>query len=172
MAARPASRRQRTRAPLFLTVPSVVVAAIALLPIVYLVVRTAEAGLSRVLDIVLRERTVLLIGRSLLLVVLVTTLSLVIGVGLAFLTTRTDLPGRRLLAALAPLPLAIPSYVAAFAWISVVPEVAGLVGSVLVLTLCCYPYVYLPGARGAAPGRPGRRGGGPQPRPHPVAGLP
>ena len=142
--ARPASRRRRSRAPLFLTAPSVVVAAITLLPIVYLVVRTAEAGLSRVLDIVLRERTVLLIGRSLLLVVLVTTLSLVIGVGLAFLTTRTDLPGRRLLAALAPLPLAIPSYVAAFAWISVVPEVAGLVGSVLVLTLCCYPYVYLP----------------------------
>ena len=24
------------------------------------------------------------------------------------------------------------------------PEIAGLAGSVLVLTLCCYPYVYLP----------------------------
>ncbi|MFQ6172728.1 ABC transporter permease [Oryzobacter sp. R7] len=86
----------------------------------------------------------MLVGRSVLLVALVTALTLVVGVGLAFLVARTDVPGRRVLAALAPLPLAVPSYVAAFAWISAVPEVAGLVGSVLVLTLCCYPYVYLP----------------------------
>ena len=143
-AARTPSRSGRTRAPLFLTAPSVVVAAIALLPIGYLVVRTAEAGVSRVAEIVLRERTGVLIARSVLLAALVTTLSIAIGVGLAFLATRTDLPGRRVVAALAPLPLAVPSYVAAFAWISAVPEVAGLVGSVLVLTLCCYPYVYLP----------------------------
>ena len=143
-AARTPARRHHPRVPLYLGVPSVVVSIIALLPIAYLVVRTAEAGLARVLDIVLRPRTAELIGRSLLLVVLVTTLSVVIGVGLAFLTTRTDLPGRRVLAALAPLPLAVPSYVAAFAWISAVPEVAGLTGAVLVLTLCCYPYVYLP----------------------------
>ncbi|WP_392545204.1 ABC transporter permease [Oryzobacter telluris] len=121
-----------------------VVALVALVPIAYLVVRAGEAGPARVAAIVLRERTAVLVGRSVLLVVLVTGLSLVIGVGLAFLATRTDLPGRRLLAAVAPLPLAVPSYVAAFAWISAVPEVAGLVGSVLVLTLCCYPYVYLP----------------------------
>ena len=136
--------RGRSRVPFFLSAPSVVVAVIALLPIAYLVVRTAEAGASRVAEIVLRERTVLLIGRSVLLAALVTSLSIAIGVGLAFLATRTDLPGRRVLAGLAPLPLAIPSYVAAFAWISAVPEVAGLAGSVLVLTLCCYPYVYLP----------------------------
>ena len=112
--------------PLFLSAPSVVVAVIALLPIAYLLVRTAEAGASRVAEILLRERTLLLIGRSVLLATLVTSLSIAIGVGLAFLATRTDLPGRRLVAAVAPLPLAIPSYVAAFAWISAVPEVAGL----------------------------------------------
>ncbi|HET6966738.1 MAG TPA: iron ABC transporter permease [Ornithinibacter sp.] len=143
-ATRTPSRRHGTRVPLFLSAPSVVVAVIALLPIGYLVVRTLDAGLGRVLDIVLRQRTAELVGRSLLLVVLVTTLSVTIGVGLAYVTTRTDLPGRRVLAALAPLPLAVPSYVAAFAWISAVPEVAGLTGAVLVLTLCCYPYVYLP----------------------------
>ena len=142
--ARTAARRRHPRAPLFLTAPSVLVAVIALLPIGYLLVRTAEAGAARVLAILLRERTLLLIGRSVLLAALVTLLSIVIGVCLAFLTTRTDVPGRRVLAALAPLPLAIPSYVAAFAWISAVPDIAGLTGSVLVLTLCCYPYVYLP----------------------------
>jgi iron(III) transport system permease protein len=137
-------RRRDPRPPLFLSAPAVLVALIALLPIGYLLVRAADAGLARVLDILLRERTLELVVRSLLLVGLVTTLSVIIGVGLAFLATRTDVPGRRAIAVLAPLPLAIPSYVAAFAWISAVPEVAGLWGAVLVLTLCCYPYVYLP----------------------------
>ncbi len=135
-AARRSTRPGDPRPPFFLTAPSIVVSLVALLPIAYLVVRTAEAGLARVLDIVLRPRTAELIGRSLLLVVL--------GVGLAFLATRSDLPGRRALAAVAALPLAIPSYVAAFAWISALPGLAGLPGAVLVLTLCCYPYVYLP----------------------------
>ncbi|HPV90298.1 MAG TPA: iron ABC transporter permease [Ornithinibacter sp.] len=121
-----------------------VVALIALIPIGYLVVRAAEAGPGRIVAILARQRTVELVGRSLLLVTLVTALSVVIGVGLAFLAARTDVPGRRVLAALAPLPLAIPSYVAAFAWISALPQIAGLTGAVLVLTLCCYPYVYLP----------------------------
>jgi iron(III) transport system permease protein len=122
----------------------VVVALIALIPIGYLVVRAAEAGPGRIVDILARQRTMELVGRSLLLVTLVTALSVAIGVGLAFLAARTDVPGRRVLAALAPLPLAIPSYVASFAWISALPQIAGLTGAVLVLTLCCYPYVYLP----------------------------
>ncbi|GAA4403780.1 iron ABC transporter permease [Fodinibacter luteus] len=143
-ATRTPARRRGPAPPLFLTAPSVVVSLIALLPIGYLLIRTAEAGLARVVDILVRERTVELIARSLLLVVLVTSLSVAIGVGLAFLATRTDVPGRRTIAALAALPLAIPSYVAAFAWISAVPQLAGLPGAVLVLTLCCYPYVYLP----------------------------
>jgi iron(III) transport system permease protein len=124
--------------------PGVVTAVVALLPIGYLVVRTGEAGLGRVADIVLRERTLTLVLRSLALAGTVTLLSVVIGVGLAILATRTDLPGRRVLAVTAALPLAIPSYVAAFAWISAFPAVSGFPGTVLVLTACCYPYVYLP----------------------------
>ena len=54
------------------------------------------------------------------------------------------MPGRRALAVLAPLPLAIPSYVAAFAWVAAVPWARGFVGAALVLTACTYPYVYLP----------------------------
>lgn len=143
-AARTSSRRRAPRPPAFLVAPSLLVAAIALLPVTYLVVRAGEAGVARVVAVVVRERTAVLVGRSVLLVVLVTTLAVLVGVGLAFLVARTAVPGRGVLAALAPLPLAVPSYVAAFAWISAVPQVAGLVGSVLVLTLCCYPYVYLP----------------------------
>lgn len=133
-----------SRAPWILLGPGLVTALVALLPISYLVVRTAEAGLERVADIILRERTLTLVLRSLALAGTVTLLSLVIGVGLAILATRTNIPGRRLLAVTAALPLAIPSYVAAFAWISAFPAVSGFGGTVLVLTACCYPYVYLP----------------------------
>jgi len=133
-----------SRAPWILLGPGLVTALVALLPIGYLLVRTAEAGLERVADIILRERTLALVLRSLALAGTVTLLSLVIGVTLAILATRTNIPGRRLLAVTAALPLAIPSYVAAFAWISAFPAVSGFGGTVLVLTSCCYPYVYLP----------------------------
>jgi iron(III) transport system permease protein len=44
---------------------------------------------------------------------------------------------------LAALPLAVPSYVAAYTWLAAVPVVSGFAGAALVLTLCCSPYVHL-----------------------------
>jgi iron(III) transport system permease protein len=85
----------------------------------------------------------------------------VFGTVLAWLTTRTDLPLRRLWAVLAPLPLVFPSFVGALAlmaavargglldtplgWVGVEtirPE--GFWGAWLVLTLFTTPYVMLP----------------------------
>lgn len=131
-------------APRPLLLAGVAMAAIALLPIAYLLVHTASAGLDSIGGILFRPATLALVGRSVALAAGVTTLSVVLGVGLAYLVVRTDLPGRRLVGVLAPLPLAVPSYVAAFAWVSMVPTFAGLPAAVLVLALCCYPYVYLP----------------------------
>ncbi|MBA3251321.1 MAG: iron ABC transporter permease, partial [Geodermatophilaceae bacterium] len=91
-----------------------------------------------------RVRSLEQLGRSVLLAGTVTAGSLVLGVASAWVVTRTDLPLRRFWAVLAALPLAIPTYVAAYAWIAALPEVAGFGGAALVLTLCCYPYVYLP----------------------------
>jgi iron(III) transport system permease protein len=94
--------------------------------------------------VLLRERTARLVGRSVALAGVVTSLTLVLGIGLAWLTVRTDLPARRALAVVAVLPLAVPTYVAGFVWISLDPGLAGWSGAVLVLVLCTYPYVYLP----------------------------
>ena len=124
--------------------PGIVAAVVALLPIGYLLVRTGEAGAAEVWAILWRERTLWLVLRSLGLAAAVTAACLVLGIALAWLTTRTDLPGRRVWAVVAALPLAVPSYVAAYAWISMVPTLAGFWGTWLVLTACCYPYVYLP----------------------------
>ena len=78
-----------------------------------------------------------------------------------WLTTRTDLPGRRVWAVLTAIPLALPSYVVGFAFIAFfgprgalqgllaplgverLPSIGGLFGAVLVLTLVSFPYVSL-----------------------------
>lgn len=142
------------RPPAGLLLPALLAAAIALLPIAYLLLRTAEAGWPAVWDILARERTLTLVLRSLGLAAAVTGAGAVVGVSLAWLVTRTDLPGRRVWAVLAALPLAMPSFVAAYAWVSVVPGIAGFWGTFLVLTASTYPYVYLPAVaalRGADP---------------------
>jgi len=118
--------------------------AVALIPLVYLAVRTTEAGWSRVAAEVFTAPTGVLAARSLALAAVVTTACAVLGVGSAFLVTRTDLPGRRVFGVLAALPLAIPTYVAGFAWVSTADAFAGFWAAALVLTLCSYPYVFLP----------------------------
>ena len=127
-------------------------AAVALVPIGYLFLRTAQGGFGPWLDAVVSPRVGALAATSLALTAVVTALCLVIGVGAAWLVTRTDTPGRGLLAVLLALPLAVPSYVAAFTWVSVsdlLPGVEagrfeGFWAAVTVMTLYTYPYVYLP----------------------------
>lgn len=141
----PVRRSARTgRPPLVLLVPACLAALVALLPMGYLAVRATERGFGLVADVLLRDRTFWLVLRSLALAATVTTLCLVIGISLAGLLARTRLPGRKAWAVLVVLPLAVPSYVAAFAWLSLFPRFGGFTGSVLVLTLVSYPYVYLP----------------------------
>ncbi|WP_246465020.1 ABC transporter permease [Ruania alkalisoli] len=129
---------------------SCVAVGVSLLPLVYLGVRGTETGWGSILTIVLTERVAAFTIRSLALAAVVGAASLVIGVASAVLVTRTDLPGRRHFAVLAALPLAVPSYVAAYSWLalgSLWPTPVRLEGfgtAAVVLTLCTYPYVYLP----------------------------
>ena len=141
-----------------LAVPALIAAAVAVLPLVYLVVRSLDSGVGEFVAVLWRERTLRLTVRSVGLAAVVTFACLVLGVFLAWLTTRTTLPGRRGWAVVAALPLAIPSYVAAYAWVAAFPRIPPFWGSVLVLTLCCCPYVMLPVAgRFTGPILPSRR---------------
>ncbi len=125
-------------------------AAVALIPLAYLLIRAGEAGAANWFDYVLTDRVARLATRSMLLGAVVAGGCLLIGVGCALLVTRTDLPGRRVFAVAAALPLAVPSYVAAFSWVSVADlwsstaRFEGFWAAALVLTLYTYPYVYLP----------------------------
>ncbi len=147
LALRPASPGAtvvRRRPPAVLVVPAIVAAAVALLPLGYLVVRALDRGPLEVAEILWRDRTLRLALQSVGLTAVVTALSLVAGLSLAWLTTRSTLPGRRAWSVVSALPLAVPSYVAAYVWIAAFPRLDPFLGSVLVLTLCCYPYVLLP----------------------------
>lgn len=145
-----------------------VVAAMAL-PLVYLVVRSLEGGRAGISEVVLDVETLAVLGRSALLAAVVTVASVAVSVPLAWLTARTDLPGRKAWAVLAALPLVVPSYVGGFVLVSVLgprgmlqgwleplgverlPEIYGFPGAALALTLFSYPYVFLT-VRGALRG--------------------
>ncbi|MBO4209685.1 ABC transporter permease, partial [Micromonospora echinofusca] len=117
---------------------------VALIPLVYLAVRTGQAGWAAVTAELTSPRVADLAARSLALAAVVTTGCVVLGVGTAYLVTRTDLPGRRTVTILAALPLAVPTYIAAFTWVSTIDGFEGFWAAALVLTLCSYPYVFLP----------------------------
>jgi iron(III) transport system permease protein len=123
---------------------------IAMIPLGYLAVRVSQAGWEQVSAVLFTDRVAQLAVRSLALAGVVTAACVVLGVASAFLVTRTDLPGRRVFGVLAALPLAIPSYVAGFAWVAAAGMVErtwvfeGFWAAALVLTLVSYPYVFLP----------------------------
>ncbi|MFG2760901.1 ABC transporter permease [Streptomyces wuyuanensis] len=153
-AGRPADRAE-SRPSWVLVVPACLAAALAVLPLGYLVVRALERGPAYAWDVIADDRTGQLLLRSLGLTAAVVAACLVLGISLAWLTVRTALPGARAWSVLATLPLAVPSYVTAFAWLSAAPSLAGFTGSALALTLASFPYVYLPVAaalRGTDPG--------------------
>ena len=160
--------RPRPRAPAppaWLVGAGVLVALLALVPIAYLVV-VATSGGEPALELLLRDRTLAILVRTLALAATVTAASVLIGVPIAWLTTRTDLPGRRAWTILTALPLVVPSYVGGYAMVAAfgprgalqsllepfgverLPELYGFPGAALTLTLFSFPYVVL-GVRGA-----------------------
>ncbi|HYI67908.1 MAG TPA: iron ABC transporter permease [Candidatus Limnocylindrales bacterium] len=151
--------------PAWLAGSGAIVALLGLVPIVYLVILAAGSG-EDALDLALRDRTLGVLGRTLLLAGTVTVASVLIGIPIAWLTTRSDLPGRRGWAVLAVLPLVVPSYVGGYAVVAAfgprgalqslleplgvarLPELYGFPGAALALTLFSFPYVVL-SVRGA-----------------------
>ena len=127
VASRPAPG-QGSRQPWFVLLPALAAAVVAIAPVWYLVDRAVERGWGEVVDELWRARTRDLLLRSVGLAGAVTALSVVVGCVAAWLVVRSDLPGRRILGVVFALPLAIPSYLAAFAWVSWRPGLAGFDG--------------------------------------------
>lgn len=147
-------------APLWLWIPALAIAALMLLPLVYLLIRASDAG-DEVWNLIFRERTYRIFWNSLRLTAAVGITTVSIAVPLAWLVTRTDLPGKRIWSTVVALPLVIPSYAGALAFIGALgprgfvqsmlepfgverlPSIYGFFGAWLLLSLFTYPYVYL-----------------------------
>jgi iron(III) transport system permease protein len=115
---------------------------LAVLPIGYLVLRLGE-GLDAALLEILRPRTLELLSNTALLVTAVSATALAIGLFQAWFIARTNLPLPGLWAIAATIPLAIPSYVLALGYISVLPWFSGFWASWLVLSVATAPLVFL-----------------------------
>ncbi len=147
--------------PIELLAPSLLVAALVVLPLVYLIYRASQAneGVSR---LVFRRRTLDLVVDTAMLAGAVSLTAALIAVPLAWLTLRADLPGGRIFSAVSILPLVIPSDVGAMAYVAAlgprgdvqgwlerwfgiesIPSIYGFFGAWLILSLFTYPYVYL-----------------------------
>ncbi|MBA2299848.1 MAG: iron ABC transporter permease [Chloroflexi bacterium] len=152
--------RTLPRTPWFLACAGILIAFLALLPLVYLVIRALGAEESAA-AFLFRPRTLGVVVGTVGLGLIVGAGTVALGVPIAWLTTRTDVPGRHTWAVLTAIPLAIPSYVVGFAFLAFfgprgtlqgllaplgvdrLPSIGGLFGSALVLTLVSYPYVSL-----------------------------
>lgn len=119
-------------------------ALLALVPLVYLVVRVVDAGLASVLEVLARPRTWETVATSLALTAVVVVACLAVGLPIAWLLARTSVALRRMWLVLVALPLAIPSYVAAYAWLAQFPAMGGFWAAALILTLVSAPYVIVP----------------------------
>ncbi|TYL40141.1 ABC transporter [Natronococcus pandeyae] len=144
-----------------ITLLAAAIAALIVVPVCWIAIVALRVEPDRAMSIVVRSTTLEVLVNTVSLVVVVTTLSVLIGVPLAILTTLTDLPYSRFWLVALSVPLVIPSYTSAYAFISVwgpnglvqslvaplgvdsLPEIYGFPGTVFVLTLYNYPFVYL-----------------------------
>ncbi|MCZ7627354.1 MAG: iron ABC transporter permease [Candidatus Methylomirabilota bacterium] len=130
-------------------------------PLATLATSVLAAG-ANALSIVTQGPVLLLIARTGLLAALATLWAIILGLPPAWILTRTDLPGRRVLLAVAVLPLAIPPYIGALTYITLlgpvgwvnttaqalgaggpIANIYGLWGGIFVLGLFTYPYILL-----------------------------
>lgn len=123
---------------------SVLVALLVVLPLLYVVGYTVDAGWAQVSRLVFRERVLELTWNTVRLTLATIATCAVVGTTTAWLIGRTAIRGRRAWHVLMVAPLAIPAFVNSYAWVSLVPGLQGFGGALLIVTLSYFPLVYLP----------------------------
>jgi iron(III) transport system permease protein len=141
----PAQRSETTArlGPLVSATVAILVAA-TFIPLGYVVWGAISVGWRRAYELVVRPGVGELLFNTLALVAITVPLCVVIGVGVAWLVERTDLPGRWFWRPLFVAPLAVPAFVNSYAWVGVIPSLHGLGAGVLITTLSYFPFMYLP----------------------------
>ena len=161
------THNHRRRSPLhirnrqILQIVSVVIVIFVLMPVLYLMIKAVGAGQEGI-EYLLKERTLTIIGNSIVLMLSVTFFASLIGVPYAWLTARSDLPYQRIWLILGLLAMVIPSYLTAVTFtdafgpkgilqgilaplgVDRLPNIKGWFGATLTLTIVTFPYIVLP----------------------------
>ena len=141
------SRRPRAlngRGSPWVVVLAIAVSLLSLVPIGFVIGVSWYTGWATIEALIFRPRVAELLINTVLLVLITLPICIVLGTTLAWLTERTDLPGRRLWSLLAVAPLAVPAFVHSYAWVSLIPSINGLPAGVLVSVIAYFPFLYLP----------------------------
>ncbi|HVF25285.1 MAG TPA: iron ABC transporter permease [Anaerolineales bacterium] len=146
-----------------LVIAAGLVAFFVAVPLIYIFIRALGAE-PEAWQRLFQTRIWKLLGNTLLLVIAVTSGALLTGVSMAWLTERTDLPGRKIFRWMLAMPLAIPAYIGGIVHLALLrprggyipqwlenifgqpvftPSPLGFWGAAFILTLFTYPYVYL-----------------------------
>lgn len=117
---------------------------IVLAPLCVTVFDAAHGGFEQAVRLLFRPLVAHLLVNTLVLALVSALACALIGTASAWLIERTDLPGRRFWAVVAPLPLAIPAFITSYTWLSVSSVFEGVAGAALVVICAYYPLLYLP----------------------------
>ena len=120
------------------------VALLSLIPLGFILWVAVSNGWDNTVKLVFRPRVGELLLNTMWLEAITLPVASALGVGLAWLTERTALPASRWWSAVLVAPLAIPAFVQSYAWNSVLPQLHGFVGAVVISLISYLPFVYLP----------------------------
>jgi iron(III) transport system permease protein len=132
------------RPPWGLLAAGAVPAVLVLLPLGATIVQATSMAPGDAVSLLFRPLVGQLLIHTVAIVVACTLLSAVLGTGAAWFIERTDLPGRRIWAVFAAMPLAVPPFITSFAWVSISPRLQDFAGALLVVTSGYFPLVFLP----------------------------
>ncbi len=132
------------RPPAWLTTLAVLAVATVAIPLVYLGVRASEVPLSEVMVILSRPLVGELLLNTMGLSIAVSATAIAMGTVIATIVTRLRIGAARTWLLISALPLAVPSYLASYGWLVVVPSLNGFWPSWALLSAVTIPYVTLP----------------------------
>jgi iron(III) transport system permease protein len=117
---------------------------LVLVPIAWTAGLAAGVGASDAWDLLARPLVGALLLNTIGLIAATSVVTAFVATAAAWCVERTDLPGRRIWGVLAAVPLAIPSFITSFAWISMSSALQDFGGALLVVSCSYFPLVYLP----------------------------
>ena len=99
------------------------------MPLAYVAASIVAIGPAELWQLLARPRMAELLRNTVTLAIACMVTTAVLGVALAVLVERTDLPGRALWHGLLVAPLAVPAFVNGYAWVSLDRGVNGFTGA-------------------------------------------